>query len=329
MRPVTSHEPPQTSAAPTPAAASHDSLPAAAPGAAAQPADEGVPGEAPAPGEAPGPTGRLGSDAGIPTPEAPIHEAAPASEPPADEALANDASPREVPMSEVPAGEAPVLAPSSAEPGTPLAGEARPPHETAPEPAAPPLSEQSIPEEPIPEASIAAGETETSIEAMRAAELAEFVEPPATGSAAGTAEPAERPHPGGEAVSEPAPTLASEHARAPLADMQSVPPPPGAPVPESTGVSPEEEAAFPASAELSARDAEHLAERLRVRFAGYLREEGRGVIEARCRDALAEHTSWLVRQVTREVTLALEGEVAGWVRDAVREELAAHRIVKR
>jgi len=86
---------------------------------------------------------------------------------------------------------------------------------------------------------------------------------------------------------------------------------------------------LPAAEDLSERDAEQLAERLRVRFAGYLREEGRAVIEARCRDALQEHTSWLVRQVTREVALALEGEVVGWVRDAVREELAAHRASRR
>jgi hypothetical protein len=78
-------------------------------------------------------------------------------------------------------------------------------------------------------------------------------------------------------------------------------------------------------AALTERDADQIAERLRARFAGYLREEGRRVIEARCREALEEHTSWLVRQVTREVALALEGEVMGWVRDAVREELAAHQ----
>jgi hypothetical protein len=82
-------------------------------------------------------------------------------------------------------------------------------------------------------------------------------------------------------------------------------------------------------AALTERDAEHIAERLRARFAGYLREEGRRVIEARCREALEEHTSWLVRQVTREVALALEGEVMGWVRDAVREELAAHQASRR
>jgi Protein of unknown function (DUF2486) len=81
--------------------------------------------------------------------------------------------------------------------------------------------------------------------------------------------------------------------------------------------------------EMTERDAERIAERLRVRFASYLRGEGRGVIEARCHEALQEHTSWLVRQVTREVAFALEADVASWVRDAVREELAAHASTKR
>ena len=73
-----------------------------------------------------------------------------------------------------------------------------------------------------------------------------------------------------------------------------------------------------------ARDVEFIAERLRGRLSTYLREDARRVIEARCRDAVEEHTNWLVRQVTREVDSALEAEVAGWVRDAVREELARH-----
>jgi hypothetical protein len=76
-------------------------------------------------------------------------------------------------------------------------------------------------------------------------------------------------------------------------------------------------------------DAERIAERVRARFSSYLREEGRGVVEARCREALEEHTNWLVRQVTREVTLALEAEVGRWVHDAVREALAARVSSKR
>ena len=76
---------------------------------------------------------------------------------------------------------------------------------------------------------------------------------------------------------------------------------------------------------LDERDIDVIAERLRARFSNYLRDEGRGMIEARCRDALQEHTNWLLRQVTREIALALESEVTGWVRDAVRAELAAHR----
>jgi hypothetical protein len=73
---------------------------------------------------------------------------------------------------------------------------------------------------------------------------------------------------------------------------------------------------------VTALDADAIAERLRGRFASYLMGEGRGFIEARCRDALQDHTNWLVNQITREVALALEVEVAGWVREAVREALA-------
>ena len=78
------------------------------------------------------------------------------------------------------------------------------------------------------------------------------------------------------------------------------------------------------AAPLDAREIEFIAERLRGRFANYLRQDARAVIEARCRDAIEEHTNWLVRQVSREVMSALEQEVAGWVRDAVSEELARH-----
>ena len=69
-------------------------------------------------------------------------------------------------------------------------------------------------------------------------------------------------------------------------------------------------------------DADAIAERLRGRFAGFLSGEGRGLIEARCRDALQEHTTLLVSQITREVALSLEVEMTGWVRDAVEEEIA-------
>lgn len=69
-------------------------------------------------------------------------------------------------------------------------------------------------------------------------------------------------------------------------------------------------------------NADVLAERLRGRFASYLTGEGREVIESRCRDALQDHTTWLVSQITREVALALETEMTGWVREAVDEEMA-------
>lgn len=76
-------------------------------------------------------------------------------------------------------------------------------------------------------------------------------------------------------------------------------------------------------------DAQRLAERLQVRVTNYLTGEGRGLIEARCRDALQDHTAWLVGQITREVALALETEVAGWVREAVAAELAGRHDVHR
>jgi len=96
---------------------------------------------------------------------------------------------------------------------------------------------------------------------------------------------------------------------------------------ESQPVSePRTQAGAPASPEpaLDARDVEFIAERLRTRFSTYLRRDARGVIEAHCREAIEEHTNWLVRQITREVVSALEQEVSGWVRDAVSEELARH-----
>jgi hypothetical protein len=77
-----------------------------------------------------------------------------------------------------------------------------------------------------------------------------------------------------------------------------------------------------AAAPLHNLDADVLAERLRGRFASYLTGEGRAVIEARCRDALQDHTTWLVNQITREVALTLETEMTGWVREAVNEEIA-------
>ncbi|WP_175690331.1 DUF2486 family protein [Burkholderia anthina] len=80
-----------------------------------------------------------------------------------------------------------------------------------------------------------------------------------------------------------------------------------------------------AAAALTAEDAQHIAERLRNRLTNYLTGEGREAIEARCRDALHDHTAWLVGQITREVALALETEVMDWVRDAVDDEIARRR----
>ncbi|MBY4832113.1 DUF2486 family protein, partial [Burkholderia dolosa] len=76
------------------------------------------------------------------------------------------------------------------------------------------------------------------------------------------------------------------------------------------------------AAVLTPEDAQHIAERLRNRLANYLTGEGRDAIEARCRDALHEHSAWLVGQITREVALTLETEVMEWVRDAIEGEIA-------
>ncbi|KVL14920.1 DUF2486 family protein [Burkholderia sp. MSMB1826] len=80
-----------------------------------------------------------------------------------------------------------------------------------------------------------------------------------------------------------------------------------------------------AAVALTPEDAQHIAERLRNRLTNYLTGAGRDAIEARCRDALHEHSAWLVGQVTREVALALETEVMDWVREAVDEEIARRR----
>ncbi|KWO39063.1 hypothetical protein WT97_23535 [Burkholderia sp. MSMB1459WGS] len=80
-----------------------------------------------------------------------------------------------------------------------------------------------------------------------------------------------------------------------------------------------------AAVALTPEDGQHVAERLRNRLTNYLTGAGREAIEARCRDALHEHSAWLVGQVTREVALALETEVMDWVREAVDEEIARRR----
>jgi hypothetical protein len=73
-----------------------------------------------------------------------------------------------------------------------------------------------------------------------------------------------------------------------------------------------------------ALDADAIAQRLHGRFRGFLTGEGQGIIEARCRDAVQQHTSLLVSQITREVAQTLEAEMTDWVREAVEEEVARH-----
>jgi hypothetical protein len=69
-------------------------------------------------------------------------------------------------------------------------------------------------------------------------------------------------------------------------------------------------------------DADMLADRLRGRLASYLGGEGRELIEERCQAAMRVHATWLVGQIAREVASALEVQIAGWVKDAVKEEAA-------
>ncbi|AGK48502.1 hypothetical protein BTI_2860 [Burkholderia thailandensis MSMB121] len=69
-------------------------------------------------------------------------------------------------------------------------------------------------------------------------------------------------------------------------------------------------------------EARQIAERLKSRMTHYLTGEGRGLIEARCREALHDHAGWLVGQIAREVALTLETEVAGWVTEEVGAALA-------
>jgi len=70
-------------------------------------------------------------------------------------------------------------------------------------------------------------------------------------------------------------------------------------------------------------DADALAERLRGRYQAWLAGEGRALVEARCRAALDAHSDRLVSQITQEVALALQAEIAGWVHDALRDETAS------
>lgn len=134
-----------------------------------------------------------------------------------------------------------------------------------------------------------------------------------------------RPSSAEHAMGETAAGTASEQTMAPQPAVSLERPHAATPAPAATAsAAPGAPAAGSPAAALDSRDVDLIAERLRTRFASYLRQDARGVIEARCKDAVAEHTNWLVRQVTRDVVIALEAEVTSWVRDAVREELARH-----
>lgn len=72
-------------------------------------------------------------------------------------------------------------------------------------------------------------------------------------------------------------------------------------------------------------DAGQIAERLRGRFTNFLTGDARPMIEERCREVLREHSTQLISAITREVALALEGQMNDWVREAVEEELRRQR----
>ncbi|WP_233847777.1 DUF2486 family protein [Paraburkholderia sp. HD33-4] len=92
----------------------------------------------------------------------------------------------------------------------------------------------------------------------------------------------------------------------------------GATVPPDLG----HEGAHEAAAAEPTLDADAIAARLHGRFQSFLTGEGHGIIEARCRDAVQQHTSLLVSQITREVAQTLEAEMTDWVREAVEEEIS-------
>jgi hypothetical protein len=87
-------------------------------------------------------------------------------------------------------------------------------------------------------------------------------------------------------------------------------------------VTPPPLASFAAAAADARVDAREIAGRLQRRVADYLGGAGRALIEARCEAALRDHGARLVDEVTREVARTLEVEIAGWVREAVDDELA-------
>jgi hypothetical protein len=63
------------------------------------------------------------------------------------------------------------------------------------------------------------------------------------------------------------------------------------------------------------------AERMRGQLNDYLRKDGRGLIELRCRSMLETHTAQMVEQISAEVTLMLEIQIRQWIYEAVVEAL--------
>ncbi|WP_158897828.1 DUF2486 family protein [Burkholderia sp. L27(2015)] len=82
------------------------------------------------------------------------------------------------------------------------------------------------------------------------------------------------------------------------------------------------EPAMPLQApELTMDSAGDFAERMRGQLNDYLRKDGRGLIELRCRSMLETHTAQMVEQISAEVTLMLEIQIRQWIYESVVEAL--------
>jgi len=84
---------------------------------------------------------------------------------------------------------------------------------------------------------------------------------------------------------------------------------------------PREPAMQPQAPGLTMDSAGDFAERMRGQLNDYLRKDGRGLIELRCRSMLETHTTQMVEQISAEVTLMLEIQIRQWIYESVVEAL--------
>jgi len=84
---------------------------------------------------------------------------------------------------------------------------------------------------------------------------------------------------------------------------------------------PREPVMQPQAPGLTLDSAGDFAERMRGQLNDYLRKDGRGLIELRCRSMLETHTAQMVEQISAEVTLMLEIQIRQWIYEAVVEAL--------